>query len=334
MSQKTGWDAIDLSPWLAEIGGTLADARELSGGASKDIWLVQVALATGETRPYVLRRAALRLAEGALDIAAEAAVMRAAFDAGVKVPEPVYQAEDAEGRAFIVMPFHDGETLGSRLFRQGQYADTRSIMAAELGACLAPVHGIAPTPELEAALGPRPEPGVHPGRQALALFEAVYHAVARNPHPVFDLAFRHLSHTLPEASAVCVVHGDYRLGNVIYGPEGIRTILDWELAHWGDPMEDIGWVTVRAWRFGHDAHPVAGCGPRRQLWDAYAAAGGQTVDPDRAHWWELYGNLRWGVITLMQAVHFLDGTTCDLEKAAIGRRAAEVEGELLHLLTA
>jgi aminoglycoside phosphotransferase (APT) family kinase protein len=128
------------------------------------------------------------------------------------------------------------------------------------------------------------------------------------------------------------VHGDFRIGNVIFGPEGVRAVLDWELAHVGDPMEDLGWICVRSWRFGNDHLPVGGIGTRDELFRAYEAAGGGPVDPQHVHFWEVLGNLKWGIMTIMQAKTHLDGLVRSVELASLGRRTAEMELELLELI--
>jgi aminoglycoside phosphotransferase (APT) family kinase protein len=128
-----------------------------------------------------------------------------------------------------------------------------------------------------------------------------------------------------------LVHGDFRIGNMLFGEEGLRVVLDWELAHIGDPMEDMGFLCVRSWRFG-GPKPVGGIGEREPFFAAYEAAGGAKVDPERVRFWEVFGNLRWGVICLSQARTYLDGHSKSVELAAIGRRAAETEWELLNLV--
>lgn len=332
MAEPRRWDTIDLSEFLAGVGGAVTQARQLSGGASKDTWLFDVELAGGETRPYILRRASQYLSHGALDVPAEYAVMRAAFEAGVRLPEPYYLGTDAEGAPFIVLEYVDGETLAPRILRDDAYAAARERMAAQLGELVAPVHRIEPSAAVQDVLGPVPDG--HPGERGLVLYDAAFREAAKDPHPVFELAFRQLTQTLPAECEMTVVHGDYRLGNIIVGSDGIRAILDWELCHFGDPMEDLAWTVVRAWRFGHDDRPVAGCGEREALWAGYEKAGGKAVDPERARWWEIFSNLKWGIITLMQGARYYDGEPRDLEKGAIGRRAAEVEAELLNLLDA
>jgi hypothetical protein len=151
------------------------------------------------------------------------------------------------------------------------------------------------------------------------------------PHPAFELAFRWLGENRPPRSAQGVVHGDFRNGNLIVGAGGIRAVLDWELAHLGDPLEDLGWLCVKAWRFGSPL-PVGGFGTVEQLVGAYEAAGGTRVDPDALRWWEVLGTLRWGVICIVQTMTHLSGALRSVELAAIGRRVCEVEWDLLELL--
>ena len=103
------------------------------------------------------------------------------------------------------------------------------------------------------------------------------------PRPVISLAFRWLDdHCPPPPARPCVVHGDFRHGTLIIGPDGVRAVLDWELAHIGDPMEDLGWICVNAWRFGVVDKPVGGFGSREDLWAGYEAAGGPPVDSRHA----------------------------------------------------
>jgi hypothetical protein len=151
------------------------------------------------------------------------------------------------------------------------------------------------------------------------------------PHPAFELAFRWLGDNRPPRSAPVVVHGDFRHGNLIVGPDGIRAVLDWELSHLGDPLEDLGWLCVKAWRFGSPL-PVGGFGPVDQLVDAYEGATGAPIDRAALHWWEVLGTLRWGVICIVQTFTHLSGTVRSVELAAIGRRVCEVEWDLLELL--
>ncbi len=149
---------------------------------------------------------------------------------------------------------------------------------------------------------------------------------------MFELAFRWLRQRLPDAAHRTLVHGDYRIGNVMFGPEGTRAILDWELSHIGDPAEDLGWLCVRAWRFGNDDLPVGGIGRRETLLAAYRDAGGAPISAERVRFWEVFGNLKWAIICIAQAKTHLDGLVKSVELASLGRRTAETELELLELI--
>jgi aminoglycoside phosphotransferase (APT) family kinase protein len=128
------------------------------------------------------------------------------------------------------------------------------------------------------------------------------------------------------------VHGDFRNGNFIVGPGGIRAVLDWELAHLGDPVEDLGWLCVKSWRFGVNDRLVGGFGDLDDLLRAYAAAGGGAVDEDAVRWWVALGTIRWGVIAVGQSYTHLAGLVRSVELATLGRRVAEMEWDLLQLL--
>jgi hypothetical protein len=179
------------------------------------------------------------------------------------------------------------------------------------------LHAIEPPADF-----PRPDP--------LADLQATL-ATFDEHSPVFDLAIEKLAAASPPQRDPVLLHGDLRLGNVIIGPDGLRAVLDWELTHAGNPAEDLGWLCVKAWRFGAAA-PVAGLGTREQLLAAYRAAGGADITLDELRWWELLGTLRWGVICMTQAEVHLSGALRSVELAAIGRRVCEQEWDLLLLL--
>jgi aminoglycoside phosphotransferase (APT) family kinase protein len=227
---------------------------------------------------------------------------------------------DALGAPVVVVERVDGETIARRILREDEYAAARRALTGQLGRALAALHAADPAavPGLDAT----DQLGRH--REVLDL--------SGQAHPAFELAFRWLEANRPSPSAPpCIVHGDFRLGNVVVGPEGLRAILDWELVHLGDPMEDLGWLCVRAWRFGA-SKPVAGVGEYAELFDAYTAASGRPVDAQVVRWWEVLGTLKWGIMCIMQASAHLSGVVRSHELAAIGRRVCENEHDLLLLL--
>ena len=311
----------------------IGNFRKMPGGASREIWSFDCAMERGgETtrRAMVLRRD-----PGAHNISTnrrhEFMVIRAAFEEHIPVPEVFWVSEDPAvlGSAFFIMERVEGETLARRLLRDDSYARARDAMPTQLADILTRIHRIDP---IKHQLDFLPEPGDSAALTEVKRYEENFRRLALEPHPAFELAFRWLLERVPKTPRRTLVHGDYRIGNVIFGPEGVRSILDWELAHLGDPMEDVGWMCVRAWRFGNDQKPVGGLGTREDFFRAYEKASGTAVDPEAARFWEVFGNLRWGIITISQARTHIDGFVKSVELASIGRRTAETELELLNLI--
>lgn len=290
------------------LGATALDGlRRLSGGASRETWSFDA-----DGRPLILRRDPPGAPKGGMDM--EARLFRAAAAAGVPVPEVVV-AEPS----LIVMERIEGETIPRKILRDDEYAAARPKLARECGAILAKLHSI-PTADV---------PGLEQADQ-VEQFRELLDALGE-PHPTFELAFRWLDANRPLPTRTAIVHGDFRNGNLIVGPEGVRAVLDWELAHLGDPLEDLGWLCVKAWRFGMTP-PVGGFGEYDQLISAYEAGGAGPVDRDALRWWEVLGTLKWGIMCIMQAVTHTSGAVRSVELAAIGRRVCEQEWDLLALL--
>jgi aminoglycoside phosphotransferase (APT) family kinase protein len=137
---------------------------------------------------------------------------------------------------------------------------------------------------------------------------------------------------VPPSVDPVLVHGDFRMGNIVVAETGLRAVLDWEISHWGDPMEDLGWLCVRSWRFGNIDLPVGGFGGREALFTAYEQAGGQ-VDPERVRYWEIFGSLKWGVMCATMAATFLSGADRSVDRGTIARRSSEAELDLLYMLS-
>jgi len=318
----------------------IVNLRLMTGGASRQTWSFDAVIEHGngksETLALVLRMDPRKEA-GLMSRETEFAVVKAAHEEGVPVAKVRLMGDESLGAPGFLMERVEGETIARKLLRDDGYAEARKLMTGQLGAILARIHAV---PVEKHALGDLQTPitGRSPAETEVDRFEATYRAITPEPHPAFELAFRWLRQHLPAAPEPTLVHGDYRIGNVIFGPEGVRAIIDWELAHIGDPMEDLGWICVRSWRFGSDDKPVGGIGTREELWAAYEAAGGRNVDREAVRWWELFGNLRWGIICIGQARRAMESTPKEggagarLELLTIGRRTAETEWELLELM--
>ncbi len=311
--------------WCIGATGVTAAAR-LSGGASQETWRFDIVHPKANIGA-ILRRSPKGYGAApsrAAGLAAEARLMQLAFEAGVPSPHVLHvlTPEDDLGTGFIMQRV-EGETIARKILRDDEFAAARPHVARQLGGVLAGIHGLplAQLPELRRMTAAR----------EIDEFERDY----RNldwPKPVVELALRWLrDHDPGPSTEVTLVHGDFRNGNLIIGPDGVRAVLDWELAHLGDPMEDLGWVCVNSWRFGEIDKPVGGFGSREELFAGYEAAG-RKVDAARVKFWEVMGTLRWGIMCCGMMQRFRQGPDHSMERAMIGRRASETEIDLLRLL--
>ncbi len=314
--------------------GPVARVVRLGGGACQENLRVEL-----EGRVLVVRSDARQSLPGSIDRRAEAEVVRAAADAGVRTPRPLYAGLGAvrEGAHAYFMHWTEGEGRGPKVVSDPSLARAREGLVGELGRQLARVHSVTPraaTPSLLEVLGPPP---ARPVDAALSFTRAMLDLLPEKSLPL-ELGFAWLDAHRPPDEAACLVHGDFRVGNFLVDSHGLTAILDWEFAHWGVASEDLGWLSVRAWRFGRDRAPVGGLGQRAELYAAYEAerarlsGHAQPIDPAAVHWWEILGNVRWGAGSILQGERFLLGLSRDLELLAIPRRAVEMEREALRLI--
>jgi aminoglycoside phosphotransferase (APT) family kinase protein len=324
-----GSDTSAPGPPEEELVATLAPVREgvavsglhrLTGGASRETWAFTATSRSHGTEELILRRDPPGRPGLPGSMTMEADAMRAAGRAGLPVPAVVIDDDGGRlGTAGLVMVRIPGETIARRILRDDRFARAREVLTGQCGRFLAGLH----------ALDPREVSGL-PDDDPLALYRDRYEALV-DVSPTFERTFRWLEATRPPSYGRVIVHGDLRLGNIIVAADGLAAVIDWELAHLGDPLEDLGWLCVKAWRF-RSPLPVGGFGTIDDLLGAYEAAGGPTVDPEHLRWWLVLGTLKWGVGCMGQAEVHLTGATRSVELAAIGRRVCEQEWDLLELL--
>jgi aminoglycoside phosphotransferase (APT) family kinase protein len=325
-------DAREASRRLAALLSRAAGAEvevhrvePLSGGAASLTYAV-AAERGGAGWPLVLqvsasadedRRSMPRAVQAALQQRAGAAGVRTAPVVAVLTPQ------DGLGEGFV-MEHVAGETLAPKWLRDDHFAAARAAMVVDTARALAGIHAMGA--EAVADLCLPTLSAIDELHELHALYDRLGGTV-----PAFELAFVLLAEQLGGGSTT-LIHGDFRSGNFIVGAAGLAAVLDWELAHVGDPYLDIGWLCTNTWRFGHFRKPVGGFGEREAFFAAYEAAGGATIEPRRALAFEMLGSLRWGVMCMQMSAAHLSGEVRSVERAAIGRRVSETEADLIYML--
>lgn len=306
--------------------GEVHGLARLTGGATKATWSFDASVG-GARIPLVLQVSApssglptTTTVRGASD----AALMQAAARAGVPAPTVRFALDAADGLGEgYATDRVEGETLGRKIVSEARFEAVRPRLAAQCGRILAAVHRIdaASVPFLECR-GAAEQLAVYRG-----LVDHFDHGL-----PAVELGLRWVAENLPREPRSTVVHGDFRNGNLIVGEDGIRCVLDWEIAQIGDPMLDLGWLCVKTWRFGGTL-PVGGFGRREDLFEAYEKASGFAVDPGHVRFWEAFGCVKWSIMCMMKGLGHRHGARGNVEALAIGRRIEEPLLDFLDLVT-
>lgn len=317
-------------------GTKIAELIRLSGGASRETWSFDALKPDGSHQPLILKRDPMDrqvdkvfegLPEGrlAVDRLTEGRLLQMAADAGVPMPMvPFFLQKDERTTPGFFSHRLEGEALGRRILREEAYATARPKLAFQVGHAAARFHGIA-NDQLPSLRG-------LPAAEELLHYRTIMNSF-HQPHAGFEYGFRWLQERLELAGdRYTLNHGDFRNGNILVNEDGLCGVLDWESAHLGNPSSDLGWMCVRAWRYGYHDKVVGGFGDVAQLLDGYEAGGGGRVDPEEIYFWQVFGTLRWGILCMILGFTHIDGDQRTIEYAAIGRRAAETEYDLLLLL--
>jgi aminoglycoside phosphotransferase (APT) family kinase protein len=291
------------------LGADVVALRQLAGGASKEAWAVDLA----DGRELLVRRAGVGVIHrDTLTLEQEFHVLEAAVAAGVRAPHPIAYLGDIGGREAFAMERVDGETIGRRLVR-----DPPPGLPLEMADELAKIHTIEPLDFL-------------PRGDSITRFYDELDSVGE-PHPAIEYGLAWVRDRLASSRERTFVHGDFRLGNLAV-TDHLVAVLDWEFAHFGDPVEDVAWPIVRAWRFGADARRLGGVGDVEPYLERYNELTGFDVQPFELDYWELAGNVAWAIGCLTQMQRHLTGQDRSIELATLGRLGAEVEYEICHLL--
>lgn len=308
-----------LPPFMMRVAGAgdLSNLTRLSGGANMESWAFDWGGGA-----YVLRRApSAEYMEGRpYGHPVEAALVRAAHAGGVKAPEVIGVLSDADGMGTgYVMRRVIAEVSPAKIL-----AAPPPSLVADLGRELALIHAL-PRAAIPAEIP------VMDTAAALAELKARFLSYGGD-RPAIALAVKWCEDHLPEPADPVLVHGDYRMGNVMVDADGLAAVLDWELAHLGDAHEDLAFGCMTVWRFGMLDKPAFGVGSLDDYFAAYEAAGGRPVDRDRFKYWLVYRTLWWALGCLQMGQAWRSGADTTVERVVVGRRTAEQELDIIRLL--
>lgn len=318
------------------LGGGPIEATAIGDGHSNVTYLLR----RGEEKLVLRRPPRGPLPPSAHDVLREARLLSALGPRGFRVPAVLASCEDAGviGAPFYLMPFVEGHVLSATLPAQLDVAGAPVRIAEELVDCLVDLHAI----DVEAAgLTGFGRPDGYLERQ-IKRFEGLLELNATRPLPDLGRVAEWLAANVPDSPGATVVHGDYRLGNVMFAPASpdLVAVLDWEMATIGDPLADVGYMTAMWAQASDPVNPVGdlsevtrlpGFPGRDALGERYAAATGLALDA--LPWYQ--------VLALWKAAIFLEGnykryragTTADPFYAGLdagiltlGRLAAERAG--------
>jgi aminoglycoside phosphotransferase (APT) family kinase protein len=282
----------------------------IPGGASRETYRFR-ASSDGRERGLILRRdPPASLIETERD--AEYRAYDAFHALGLPVPEPIALELDSTplDRPFFIMEEIENCQTGSILA-----ADPFGEHAQAIGRQFYSVLAKIATPD------PR-DIGLHDFEGETDIHAVAMHEVARwekvieedelEPQPIVRAAIRWLKRNPPPpAQKIAVVHGDYRTGNFLFDADGnIRAILDWEMAHLGDPLEDLGWAIDPLWAGGNPARP-GGMIPRAEAIAIWEKTSGLRADPAALHWWEIFASLKGAAIWISAAREYAEGRNID-----------------------
>ena len=314
-----------LSKKLLEVGieGKISNLEPLTGGASKEIWKFEVSDAK-QSAKMILRRGSGIEGPLAIKTADEARIQKEVIKVGAPVPIilAVSKKQEELGDAYI-MHFVEGESIARKILRDKEYKKALPILAYQCGEPIAKIHNVDIN---NFSFLPK-----KPAEDQLEDLYSTYQSFEQ-PSPVFEYAYLWLKEQDFGNFQESLVHGDFRLGNIIVNADGLQSIIDWELAHIGNPLQDLGWVCGNSWRFGKNDKVVGGFGELEDLLEGYNSVSKLKVNKEMVRCWQVFGTFRWGVICLIQAYAHLNGTINSIEKAAIGRRVSETEIDIVDLL--
>ncbi len=295
---------------------TVNDLARIPGGASRETYRFR-AHAGGVERGLILRRdppSSLIETERNTEYRA----YEAFHGLGLPVPEPVVLELDATAleRPFFIMEEIRDCTAGA-ILSPDPFGEQRETIGRQFFTVLGRIAAVDPR---DVGLSDFDgETDIHDvALHEVARWEKVVDEDEREPQPIVRAALRWLKRNPPPAQKIAVVHGDYRTGNFLYDSGGtIRAILDWEMAHLGDPLEDLGWAIDPLWS-GGNVERAGGMLPREEALRLWEKASGLDADPAALAWWEVFASVKGAAIWISAAREYAEGRNTDPVNAFSG----------------
>jgi aminoglycoside phosphotransferase (APT) family kinase protein len=309
----------------------IMEMTPLAGGASRDSWAIEAKIGDDVEKLVLRRDFPTTMNENALTRAQEYRLMQVAHECGVKVARMRWQCDDPTvlGLPFFIMDFVEGVSIGRKVITAPELAKAREVLPEQMAEQLARIHTIDPeSHQIDFLQRPRDN---NPSLEAVASTYTILDRLGVHV-PALEFALRWCERHAPLPQRITFLHGDFRVGNLLVDTGGLAAVIDWEFAHIGDPLEEIGYLCMRDWRFGSDHLRAGGLSDRERFIQAYEHFSGLMVDRSTADWWEIMGNIRWAAICLSQAERHLSGRDPSVELASLGRRSAEMQLEALMLI--
>ena len=318
-----------LAEFIAHAAGArdapIVSLERMSGGAVQENWALDVEL-SGELRRWVLRTDAGAPVRESSSRAHEFAVLKAVHPANVFAPEPLYLCEDlgVTGRLFFIMQRLPGVAAGHKVTRDPKVVPDPADLARELAVNLARLHRIK-----------APHPGLGflktmLARESIAHYRS-YLDTLSCAYPVLEWGLRWCEINAPAKEDTTFIHRDYRTGNYLVHDGHLAGVLDWEFPAFGNPLEDVGWMCARCWRFARPDLPVGGIAGLDDFIPVYERESGRKVPPRDLNYWQVMAHLRWAMIALQQVGRHLSGAESSLELALTGHIISQLELEILDL---
>ena len=303
--------------------------ERMSGGAVQQNWALDVQVSSGPfagPQQWVLRMDAPASVAESLARREEFRVLGAMHEARVLAPRPLWLCEEPAvmGRSFFVMERLPSVAAGHKVARDPALVPDRRGLARELAATLARIHSVKP-----------PHPSLSFLATSLALDNVAHYRAYLDTlverHPVLEWGLRWCERHAPAREETTFIHRDYRTGNYLVHEGSLAGVLDWEFAAYGNPLEDVGWLFAKCWRFGQHQYEVGGVADTEPFLREYETRSGRTVDAQALRYWQVMAHLRWAVIALQQRERHRSGVEPSLELALTGHILGDLELEILAL---